>query len=210
MDTTPVRYAGRPLTLAVLGIIALEMAARAVDSDPLLLTAGIRVLGGILIVGVSLRYSAQSRIPGLFPSDFKNGIWRGVLWSGGFAVLAAAGAVAIFIAGVDPLHLIRVRLPSDPERIALFFLVGGVIGPVAEELFFRGVIYGFLRRWGMGVAIMGSTALFVSAHGISGIALPQLVGGVVFAVAYEYEKNLLVPIIIHVTGNLAMFSLGFL
>jgi membrane protease YdiL (CAAX protease family) len=34
------------------------------------------------------------------------------------------------------------------------------------------------------------------------------VGGVVFALAYEKEKNLLVPIVIHISGNLAIFALS--
>ncbi|MBW2341949.1 MAG: CPBP family intramembrane metalloprotease [Deltaproteobacteria bacterium] len=38
-----------------------------------------------------------------------------------------------------------------------------------------------------------------------GIPLPQVVGGIVFAVAYEIEGSLMVPITIHVLGNLAIF-----
>jgi membrane protease YdiL (CAAX protease family) len=46
----------------------------------------------------------------------------------------------------------------------------------------------------------------------SGTAIPitQLIGGILFAVAYEIEKNLLVPITIHFMGNLAIFTLSFL
>jgi hypothetical protein len=46
----------------------------------------------------------------------------------------------------------------------------------------------------------------------SGLALPitQLIGGILFAVAYEIEKNLLVPITIHCLGNLAIFILSLL
>jgi hypothetical protein len=38
--------------------------------------------------------------------------------------------------------------------------------------------------------------------------LTQAVGGILFAVAYEVERSLLVPITIHVLGNLAIFSLS--
>jgi hypothetical protein len=34
------------------------------------------------------------------------------------------------------------------------------------------------------------------------------VGGIVFAVAYELEGNLMVPITIHVLGNTAIFALS--
>jgi len=43
-----------------------------------------------------------------------------------------------------------------------------------------------------------------------GIPLPQVVGGLVFAVAYEIEESLMVPIIIHVLGNLAIFTLSLM
>ena len=88
---------------------------------------------------------------------------------------------------------------------------GYVIAPVAEEIFFRGILYGFFRQWGIMVALVISTALFVISHAIgSGLPITQVIGGLLFAVAYEIEKNLLVPIIIHSLGNLAIFCLSFL
>ncbi|GAF95541.1 unnamed protein product [marine sediment metagenome] len=51
-------------------------------------------------------------------------------------------------------------------------------------------------------------SIFVLAHPIFlGIPLAQVVGGIVFAVAYEMEGSLMVPITIHVLGNLAIFTL---
>jgi membrane protease YdiL (CAAX protease family) len=87
--------------------------------------------------------------------------------------------------------------------------VGSVIGPIAEEIFFRGVIYGFFRQWGAVIAIIFSTLIFVFTHPIGGsIPVTQFVGGIVFAIAYEKEQNLMVPITIHCLGNLAIFSLS--
>ncbi len=82
-----------------------------------------------------------------------------------------------------------------------------LIGPIAEEIFFRGILYGFFRRWGAPTAIVLSTLLFVLPH-TSGSIIPvtQLIGGILFAVAYEVEKNLLVPMLIHCLGNLAIFN----
>jgi membrane protease YdiL (CAAX protease family) len=92
---------------------------------------------------------------------------------------------------------------------------------VAEEIFFRGVIYGYVKgalhrimpeNWNHGAvggALLVSTFLFVAAHtGNSGIPLPQLVGGIVFCLSYEREKSLMTPIVIHSLGNLALFSLS--
>jgi membrane protease YdiL (CAAX protease family) len=108
------------------------------------------------------------------------------------------------------LQLIRIPLPSDPSRTLQLFLVGGLVGPVTEELFFRGILYGYFRRWGFFPALFVSTLFFVLLHPIKALAVTQTVGGVLFAAAYEIEGNLLVPITIHVLGNLAIFSLAFL
>jgi membrane protease YdiL (CAAX protease family) len=35
-----------------------------------------------------------------------------------------------------------------------------------------------------------------------------MIGGILFAVSYEVEKNLLVPITIHSLGNLAIFTIA--
>jgi len=61
------------------------------------------------------------------------------------------------------------------------------------------------------VAVTVSTLLFVLPH-LTGAGFPvtQLAGGLVFALAYEKEDNLMVPITIHCLGNLAIFSIGLL
>jgi hypothetical protein len=50
----------------------------------------------------------------------------------------------------------------------------------------------------------------VALHSIHGLPLTQIVGGLVFAAAYEVTRNLIVPMIIHVTGNLAIFGISLL
>jgi membrane protease YdiL (CAAX protease family) len=72
------------------------------------------------------------------------------------------------------------------------------------------LIYGYLRRWGIWTALALSTIVFTLLHpGAAGAPIPQIVGGLVFAAAYEIEKKLLVPITIHILGNLALFSLPY-
>jgi membrane protease YdiL (CAAX protease family) len=55
--------------------------------------------------------------------------------------------------------------------------------------------------------VLFSTAVFAAFH-LPGIPVTQIVGGIVFAVAYHTGKSLMVPIVIHVLGNLAIFSLS--
>lgn len=145
---------------------------------------------------------------GLTQSGMFYGLKRGLVWSAGFGTIVLLVSVALFAAGINPITLIHTRLPAERNEIALFFLVGGMISPVAEEIFFRGILYRFFRQWGVFAAVALSTLMFVLAHPAGSVfPLPQITGGVLFAVAYEKEGNLIVPITIHILGNMAIFSL---
>ena len=213
MDAKNIDYELKPFTITLAGVFALEFfAMTATGADPLLVTGIVRTLQAVFISAVAFRFKNSARIAGLGPglADLAGGIKKGLVWSLIFGTLAAIVAVCIAIAGFDPVEMIGVGLPSDTKMLIVFLLVAALIGPFAEELLFRGVIYGFLRKYGALAAVFGSSALFVLAHSFEGIALTHVIGAIVFAVVYEYEKNIMVPVTIHALGNLAMFSTGFL
>ncbi|MBW2086149.1 MAG: CPBP family intramembrane metalloprotease, partial [Deltaproteobacteria bacterium] len=148
---------------------------------------------------------------GLARNQIVPGLKKGLIWSAGFGLIAVFCFTVIYAAGSNPLRLLQTPLPSKSWQAGLFFLVGGTVAPLAEELFFRGIVYGFLRRWGVIVALAASTLLFVLAHaGGPGLPLMQIAGGIMFALAYELEGHLLVPVVIHALGNMAIFSLTLL
>ena len=89
----------------------------------------------------------------------------------------------------------------------MLYIVGAIIGPIAEEIFFRGLLFTYLRHWGMIPALILSTAAFVLIHPVQGMAVTQIIGGLLFGISFEFEKNLMVPIVIHVAGNTAIFTL---
>jgi len=202
----------RPLAMATVGVIAIEGLARWAIArkgvDPL---AGVGVARLMDIAWMMLIISRSpggwSRI-GLAAAGWAPGLIKGLIWSAGFGIVTAIGYVLLHIAGFDPLRAIR---PGPPPRLpqpGVLFLVGGVFAPIAEELYFRGLMYGYCRRWGFWPALFLSTLIFTLLHGSApGAPIPQLVGGLVFATAYEIEKSLLVPILIHILGNTAIFSI---
>lgn len=200
--------------LATAGVIAIEALVRWGISQwglaPLAGTGLARLLDIVwllLVVSSCPRGWAQM---GLGRSNWGLGLRRGLIWSAGFGLLAALGWAGLHLAGVDPLRFIQPGPGGRQATPALLFLVGGLIGPVAEEVYFRGVVYGGLRRWGFWPALALSTLLFSLLHaGAPSLPITQIVGGLVFAVAYEIEKTLLVPITIHVLGNLAIFTLPY-
>ncbi len=175
----------------------------------ILLLGAARLLEAVLIVLIVLNRERGLSFIGLAPSGIFSGLKRGFVWSAGFGIIVLLVFTALFAFGINPIALIHTRLPAGRNEVLLFFLIGGMISPVAEEICFRGIIYGFLRQWGVFAAVALSTLAFVLAHSAGlGIPLPQTVGGILFAVAYEKEKSLMVPITIHVLGNMALFSLS--
>lgn len=207
MDT--IKYDFTPFAITTVAVLGIEFAAAYIPAGPLVITGGIRVLDILLIFTITHLFIDTAQIPGILPEKIQKGIYKGMIWSVGFGLIAALTGMGCFLAGLNPLSLIYISLPHRMDRLILFFIVAGVIGPFAEELFFRGVIYGYCRRYGVWTAIIVSTALFVLAHRVAnGIPLPQVVGGIVFAVAYEKEKNLLVPAMIHILGNISMFFIA--
>ena len=213
METKPIGIKVFLLSLGV--IILIEGAARLLISrglyNSMIVLGGTRILETGIIVSCVLLWGKGLPSIGLARAKIAPGIKRGLIWSACFPLVAAFASVVLYMVGLDPLKLIAVRLPGRLSEILIFFLIGGIVGPIAEEMFFRGMLYGFLRRWGVVVAIVVSTGVFVLAHPISqGFPIPQAVGGIVFALAYEIEGSLMTPIVIHVLGNLALFTLSMM
>jgi len=201
--------------LAVATIVSLEIVAGVgiakTGVPPLLALGAIRVIAVLMIVAIVVSLEGNISAVGLAPSDVPTGLKKGLVWSAGFAIIAVVGYAVMRMLGMNALRMIRVTMPAQTWDVVLLFCVGGVVGPIAEEVFFRGVLYGFFRRWGVAVALIASSALFVLAHMFSpGVPWLRIAGGIVFALAYEIEGILVVPITIHVLGNLAIFALSLL
>ncbi len=203
----------KTLFLCLAAVLAVELGTRVVTATPIyhpmLILGGARLLEILLIVLIVVTWGQGLSSIGLAQSEMVSGLKKGLLWSAGFGTVTSIVCVGLFAASIDPLTFIRAQIPTQTSDLIFFFIVGGLFGPVAEELFFRGILYGFLRRWGVIVAIVFSTLIFVLCHPInSGIPVTRLLGGILFAVAYEISGSLIVPITIHALGNLAIFTLS--
>jgi len=178
-------------------------------ASPLPALGIIRCLESILLVVIAVGLEKDHGAIGLSRPKLLGGCVKGLIWSACFGIAAGVLFLVLLAAGINALKLLHSPKPSSWQQIIIFFLVAGMIGPIAEEIFFRGIIYGFFRQWGAITAIIFSTLIFVFTHPIGGhLPVTQLVGGIVFAIAYEKEQNLMVPITIHCLGNLSIFSLS--
>ncbi len=135
------------------------------------------------------------------------GIKKGLIWSFCFGAIVLLVACLLYISGINPLIYIRSKMPTQKWDLILFFLVGGFIAPVVEEILFRGILFGFFRRWGFIIALLFSSLVFAFAH-YPGVSIIQITGGIIFGISYEIEGKLMVPIIIHILANLALFTLS--
>ena len=208
------RIAVKPFAISVVALIAVESGgALALSACPGLPPMGallvLRLLEISLFFGILSIWGNGPSAVGLTRDLFWSGLTRGIRWSLIFGAVTAGAFGILIFAGINPLQLLRVRLPAAPLQRLVFFVAGTFIGPLAEEFFFRGFLYGFLRRWGLVTALVVSNLLFVLMHPLTGsLPVPQIIGGIVFTLAYEQKGELMAPVVIHVLGNAALFSLS--
>jgi membrane protease YdiL (CAAX protease family) len=201
--------------LAVLIVGSIEIVSRFLIGRGLLAPlagVGLARLFAIVLLLILIR-KGEKRLSaiGLQVAGTFQGFKKGLIWAISFGAAAGLALVVLYFFDVGTQGLFQMPLPQAGSKLILFFVVGAVIGPLAEEIFFRGILYGFLRRWGVFFAVAMSTLLFVLPHSYGHlIPITQVIGGILFAIAYEIEKNLLVPITIHVLGNLAIFTIALL
>jgi len=203
----------KTLALSAAIILAVELGLHWVpwpgNISALALIGTARAIEGVWLLGLVHWLCPEGMAAiGLRPGSLATGLKKGLVWSIGFGVLVLLVSAILYVSsGINAFEIMKGGQASGKTGLWVFLLIGGVISPITEEIVFRGILYGYLRQWGALAAVVVSTVVFVLAHAIQGaFPLTQVVGGLVFAVAYEKEKNLMVPMVIHILGNLAIFA----
>jgi membrane protease YdiL (CAAX protease family) len=87
--------------------------------------------------------------------------------------------------------------------ILLFLVQAVVLSPILEEIFFRGLLFTFLKNHtSILVAAVLSAGVFAFAHVNIGSVIPLWFLGVALALAYQHTGSLLLPICVHGLFNL--------
>ncbi len=205
MDDKP-RFTVKTLGMALCLMIGSEACALLFSGlTPIQAVTLIRSVQIVLLLGLLFLTPCGLTLAGLSRHRFKAGLKAGLLWALSFGILVLVLGGLLYLAGKHPLHWVTSPLPE--KQMLLFWVTGGLIGPVCEELFFRGIVYTFFRRFGILCALGVTTVFFAVLHGEGG-GIVQIIGGLVFSLSFERSKSLVTPIIIHVSGNLAIFSLS--
>lgn len=150
-------------------------------------------------------------VPGTGP-----GVWQAARFAGA-AYLLALPVLLVSLLGVARV-LDALKLEPAPQPIFTLFLAENrgpilgsllvlvtLVGPAAEEFFFRGLVHGWLRGRVGALASIGVTALFFAAMHNDPVAfVPILLLGLVFGWVYEKTGSLAAPVAIHVMHNAGM------
>lgn len=91
---------------------------------------------------------------------------------------------------------------ATPGAVVLLFVVVVIGAPIAEELFFRGLLLGAIeKRWSMTAGVIGSSAVFGATH-FQPLLFPGLAtAGLVFALVRARTGRLGPAIVTHMAFN---------
>ncbi len=82
------------------------------------------------------------------------------------------------------------------------FVIGVVLAPIVEELFFRGFIFaGFRQKYGWKKATLLSAIFFALIHMQPTAMLPIFLLGVIFAILYHYSASIWPAVLMHMLSN---------
>ncbi len=133
-------------------------------------------------------------------------------------VLLAVFAVTVWVIQAlslqpEPQNVVQIYLKPATEQflVPLTFFVA-LLGPVMEEVLFRGFAFaGLKRRFGVWGGACVSSAAFAALHMNWAVFVPVFVLGMILAFLYEHSGSLVPPITLHVLHNVVMvaLTLGF-
>jgi membrane protease YdiL (CAAX protease family) len=217
----PERYRGPAVLILVLLVLALsflltipftaDAAALVTGEGDLTLLGSIALLVStqvaLLLVSWFLvfRPGALAGLPSLPGRDPGRALaagagWGVLAWIGSTVV---AGAVATLLQAlgmeVEPQAAAQAIERVDPWLVVIALVI---LAPIAEEVFFRGVVFNALRREaGRRWAYVGSALLFAVVHLDLVVLVPLFLLGLALAWLYERTNNLLAPMAMHAMVN---------
>lgn len=90
------------------------------------------------------------------------------------------------------------------------FFAYGIWSPLKEEVIFRGILYGFLKKYlPVMAAVFGSALLFGFFHGNLVQMVYGTIMGIIMALLYEKYQTLIAPILFHSAANTAIYVVNY-
>ena len=226
----PERYRG-PNVLVLLALVLVFASVANVpfgdDATALVLGDGELTLIGATIILVSTQVAllliswlfvyrprALAGLPSFPGREPLRAAARGAAWG------VAAWVVSTVLIGIMAVVLQQLGMEPEPQAaeqaltvidpwLAILAIV--VLAPIAEEIFFRGVVFNaWLREGGRRFAFIGSALLFAVIHVSLLSLLPIFALGLMLAWIYDRTGTLVAPIAMHATVNGISVALALL
>lgn len=143
----------------------------------------------------------------------------------GFAMAAGVGPALYFLANyfhfdLQPTPGEMMLQPKNLTQLLAVLTAGAAVAPLVEEVYFRGILLRWLRKWvWLPLAILISAAIFAVAHGrfvthggLAGVFVTAAlaVPGIVLALFAVRTKSLWPGVIVHATYNGLLLSLSYI
>jgi len=162
---------------------------------------------GLLAVAAAVAPLGAAALPAL---GFRAAGWRSVVLG---TLATAAVSVAVSQIGLEPQGVKQVmKIAREPAALLISLAVFAGMAPLAEELVFRGLLYGWLAgRWGAGVAVVGSSIAFAAAHVELAHVILVLPLGLMFGWLRWRSGSLWPSLVAHMANNgLAVVAAAYL
>ena len=172
----------------------------------------------LIIHFVADRHKESLAKLGITLKCFKRNVFYGVA-----GYVAAIPVLALVLAVTTIIMNLTKYMPEKQPIVELFLkekdatflfyssVFTAIIGPFAEELFFRGFMYSAVKKYtGVFWAMAATSVLFAALHSnLAGFA-PIMVLGILLAYLYEKTGSLVPSITVHIIHNLSMVFFVFL
>jgi membrane protease YdiL (CAAX protease family) len=202
------------LVLQILGVILVLVLGNVEPSsvEETLLIVAVVALSTLLSVGLTVAFRWRLSFSSI---GLRSVSWRWLLAGTGIGLLGWAANVGISFAYVwltgdasNPQEPLVNAAQESTIQFTLMLMLGALAVPLAEELLFRGILYTWLRRWGVAVAVGVSAIVFGLFHGVSIVLPAAMLLGVVTALIYEKSGSIWPAVMVHVVNNTIVFAIA--
>lgn len=139
-------------------------------------------------------------------SNLFRAIWLGII----FGIIA--GIIQFPVGVVSEITKAPKIFFIQPEQgliyILIFVFLASLVGPILEEIFFRGLFYPILKsKYNIGLAVMLTTIVWSFSHTPNTLGLVYRYILISLLLIYVYENyNIVSAIVAHCTGNLIWYG----
>jgi CAAX protease family protein len=197
----------------ILGGWASKLAGPVKPSIPQMIISALSLQGAALVLVTFFVRDHEMKYPEAF--GLKENVWRAVLLGVVVACIfvpigrilqdASAHVMVLFHLKPEQQQVVQTLQTSNASAArAVFGLITVFLVPPAEEVFFRGILYPWIKQAGFPrFALWGTSLVFAGVHSNMMSFVPLTVLALALAVLYERTGNLLAPITAHAAFNAA-------